>query len=127
MKIIIAGSRNFKDYQIAKSFIYDTLHKWFHAHLTSNVIIGHQIVSGGAIGADALGEVYACENDLKIVRFLPDWNKHGKSAGPIRNKEMAEYADALIAFWDGESKGTKNMIDCMKNLNKPVEVYLSYN
>ena len=52
--------------------------------------------------------------------FNADWNKHGRAAGPMRNKQMADYADVLIAVWDGQSKGTKNMIDQMNKLNKPV-------
>lgn len=124
MKLIIAGSRDFNDYDRAKAFIKNTLHYWFHNHITGNYYFPTEIVSGGATGADKLGERYAEEMKFKIKLFIPDWQKHGRSAGPIRNKEMAGYADVLIAFWDGESRGTKNMIETMERMNKPVSVDL---
>ena len=73
-----------------------------------------EIVSGGAKGADKLGEQYAMDYGLKTKMFHADWSK-GKQAGPIRNAAMADYADALIAFWDGKSRGTANMIQNAKN------------
>ncbi|MBR1697914.1 MAG: DUF2493 domain-containing protein, partial [Anaerovibrio sp.] len=79
--------------------------------LKSDTVI---IVSGHAPGADTLGERYAHEHGLKCELYPADWNTHGKAAGPIRNAEMANNADALIAFWDGESRGTKNMIETAK-------------
>lgn len=69
-----------------------------------------EIVSGGAYGVDRMGERYAEINGLRVRRFLPDWERYGKAAGAMRNMEMARYADALIAVWDGESTGTKHMI-----------------
>ena len=101
MKLIIAGGRNFDDYDLLTSICNDVIPEMGQVH----------IVSGCANGADKLGERYASENDYHIIKFPADWDKHGKSAGYIRNKEMAKYADALIAFWDGKSKGTKHMID----------------
>ncbi len=80
------------------------------------------IVSGGARGADALGERYARENGFEIERHPADWEKHGKSAGPIRNKEMAQIADYVICFWDKRSRGTKSMIDFAKEHNKPIRI-----
>ena len=100
MKVIIAGGRDFDNYEKLKLVCDFTL--------VSSADI--EIVSGGCKGADLLGERYAKENNYPIKRFNADWDKHGKAAGPIRNKQMSEYADALICFWDGESKGTKNMI-----------------
>ena len=105
MKIIIAGSRNFTDYQKLKTecdqFLQD--HK--------NI----EIVSGGHYkGADKLGIEYANEKGFDLIKFPAEWNKFGKAAGPKRNKEMAKYADALIVFWDGKSKGTLNMINLAK-------------
>jgi len=69
-----------------------------------------QVVSGTARGADRVGEQFAERFGIELKRFPADWKRWGKSAGAIRNAEMAEYADALIAFWDGESKGTQHMI-----------------
>ena len=110
MKVIIAGSRNFNNYEQLKSFI-DIYKERID-----------MIISGCAKGADVLGEKYAHENKIPVWRFPADWNKYGKGAGPIRNKLMAEKGDMLVAFWDGESKGTKHMIDCMKKLNKDFKI-----
>ncbi len=106
MKVIIAGCRDFNNYNFLKREIGK-----MDLPIT-------EIVSGGARGVDALGERYANENGLPVKRFPANWDLYGKSAGPIRNKEMAEYGDYLIAFWDGKSRGTKNMIDQMKRLDK---------
>jgi len=101
MKLIIAGSRNFNDYKkLCK--ICD--------HLLQNQA-NIEIVSGAARGTDQLGEKYASEKGYPIKQFPANWNKYGKAAGPKRNLQMANYADALIAFWDGKSRGTKNMIE----------------
>ena len=84
-----------------------------------------QIASGGARGADSLGERYAIEHNLDLKIFPANWDKFGNAAGPIRNAEMAEYADYLVAFWDGKSRGTANMIQAMKNKGKHGKV-ISY-
>lgn len=94
-KVIIAGGRDFNDYELLKKSL-----KHYN----------FEVVSGLAKGADALGVRLAKEYNLPLHRFPPDWNKHGKSAGIIRNIQMAKYADALIAFWDGRSTGTGHMI-----------------
>ena len=104
MKVIIAGSREFSDFQLLYTKCEEVL-------ANANEV---EIVSGTARGADKLGEHYASLKGYSVRQFPADWNKHGKSAGYIRNKEMAEYADCLIAFWDGNSKGTKHMIDLAK-------------
>ena len=115
-KVIIAGGRDFEDYELLVSKMN---------HLLRNRGVNVEIVSGGARGDDRLGERYARDRGLKLKKFPADWETHGKSAGMIRNKEMAEYADVLVAFWDGQSKGTKNMIDSMDKLGKPYRV-ISY-
>jgi len=79
-------------------------------------------LSGGCKGADILGERYAKENGFKIERHPAKWNKYGRAAGPLRNKQMAELCDYVICFWDGKSKGSKSMIEYAKSLNKPVRV-----
>ena len=113
MKVIIAGSRDFNDYETLKE-VCDYM-------LSQQSEI--EIVSGGARGADVLGEKYAKEKGYKITKFLPDWDKYGKSAGFRRNKEMAEYGDALICFWDGVSKGSEHMINLANELNLKVKVH----
>jgi hypothetical protein len=102
LRIIIAGSRSFSDYVTLENALDNYLfHKKCHI----------QIISGGAKGADFLGEVYAKEKKFDLKIFRPDWQSHGKAAGVIRNSLMAENADVLFAFWDGKSKGTKDMIN----------------
>lgn len=101
-KVIIAGGRNFNDYSRLKNVC-----SFYLGNKIPNEI---EIVSGTANGADKLGEIYANENGYKIKRFPADWDKYGKSAGHKRNLQMAEYADALILFWDGKSKGSKSML-----------------
>ena len=118
MKTIIAGCR-YKDPE--NKIVFDDLEIVALAVLESNFKIS-EIVSGRAIGVDSLGEQIAMQLNLPLSLFPANWNKYGKSAGYIRNKEMAKYADAAIIIWDGESDGTKNMIDEMKKLNKPCYV-----
>jgi major membrane immunogen (membrane-anchored lipoprotein) len=114
MKIIIAGSRLFDNYEMLCEFCD------FYLKNKSNDEI--EIVSGTANGADKLGEKYAQERGYKLKQFPANWEKYKKSAGYIRNKEMAEYADALIAFWDEKSKGTKHMIDLAKEKKLKIKI-----
>jgi hypothetical protein len=112
MKVIIAGGRNFNDYNVLCQNCDKLL------NLQENV----EIVSGTASGADKLGERYASLKGYTVKQFPAEWDKYGKSAGYKRNEEMAKYADVLIAFWDGKSKGTKHMIDLAKKHSLKVEV-----
>lgn len=113
-KLIVAGGRDFEDWKL----LSESLHKL----LTNKWSSGIEIVEGGARGADRLGYEYARANTLAHRRFTADWGTHGKKAGMLRNIEMAEYADALVAFWDQSSKGTLHMIETMKKLGKPVRI-----
>lgn len=114
LRVIIAGSRSFNDYTLLKKEVIKALQ--LHNATRDNIII----ISGGARGADILGERFANEFNIRITKFIPDWNGLGKRAGYVRNEEMAKYAvenDAkgiLIAFWDGISKGTNHMINLAK-------------
>lgn len=112
MKVIIAGSRTFDNYELLCQKCDRLL------SLRPEV----EIVSGTAKGADLLGEQYARERGYPIKQFPADWNQYGKSAGYKRNQQMAEYADGLIAFWDGKSKGTKHMIDLARTNNLKVKI-----
>lgn len=100
-KVIIAGGRD---------FVAESSHLERIDYLLSNKT-EVEMVTGTAKGADQIPYYYNVWEGTPIKEFPADWDKHGKAAGYIRNKEMAEYADALIAFWDGKSKGTKHMID----------------
>ena len=115
IKIVIAGCRNYNNYSEAKEYIDFCI---------SNIRINNDItiISGGANGADALGERYAQENNFPVEKYPADWKKYGKFAGPKRNKQMAEISDYVICFWDGKSKGTKSMIDFARKFNKPIRI-----
>ena len=104
IRVIIAGGRDFQDWDK----LVEVCDKAFKDYQYV------EIVSGAATGADKLGERYANERGHQIKRFPADWDKYGKSAGYRRNAEMADYAGALIAFWDGQSKGTSHMINLAK-------------
>ena len=82
-----------------------------------------QIISGGAIGADALAKRFAEENSIALIEHIPQWAIYGKSAGYIRNKLIINDADYVIAFWNGESKGTKISIDLAKKMKKKVIIH----
>lgn len=112
MKTIIAGSRGVTDSGLLEIAIERC--GW---EISS-------VVSGGARGADALGERWAAARSLPVEVFPADWNLHGKSAGYRRNEQMAKNAEALVALWDGVSRGTKHMIDLARKHNLRVHVEL---
>ena len=106
-RVIIAGTRDFSNYELLKEKCDNILST---KRQDSNIVI----LSGTAKGADRLGERYARERGFQLRRFPADWDKDGNKAGPIRNAKMADNADALIAFWDGTSRGTAHMIRTAK-------------
>lgn len=109
LRIIIAGSRSFNDYELLKNKL--------DYYLQNNNIEDVLIIEGEAKGADKLGKRYAIEKGIEYKGYPADWNKYGKGAGFKRNREMAQNANFCIIFWDGESKGTKNMIDLCQEYN----------
>ena len=101
MKLIIAGSRNIHE---ARNIIDAMI-------LGDDILpLPEYVVNGGCLGVDMAGVLWAKGYAILTKTFPPDWTRYGKSAGPIRNEQMAEHADALLAIWDGESKGTWDMI-----------------
>lgn len=102
MRTIIAGSRGITDYKVVLAAIRKAIER--------EQITPTEILSGGAIGVDSLGEKFAHEFGMHVEYHLPDWDKYNKRAGLVRNEEMAKVADALIAIWDGKSRGTAHMI-----------------
>jgi hypothetical protein len=104
MKVVIFGSRGIEDMRMLESAMEA-------CGMASQVT---EIVSGGAGGADRLGERYARQRGLPCTVFPAQWGQYGKSAGPIRNVEMARYADSGVALWDGVSRGTAYMIRLME-------------
>jgi hypothetical protein len=132
IKVIVAGGRNFDDYALLKK----SLDEYLKPLVGDGVSI--EIVSGAASGADSLGEKYAKERGYGVKRFPALWNdidrpgavirtngwggKYDVNAGFARNEQMAEYADVLVLFWNGSSKGSKHMLDTMKKQFKPVQI-----
>lgn len=111
MKIAVVGSRN---------LTINNLGEFLPRNIT-------EIVSGGAIGVDRSARLYANENNIKLKEFLPEYKRYGRSAPLKRNLEIIDYADAVIAFWDGKSRGTKFVIDNCKKKNVPIKVLLFIN
>lgn len=108
MKVAIIGSRGINDFDLSPFIPKNTT----------------EIVSGGAVGVDTVAKIYALNNNIKYTEFLPEYDKYGKSAPILRNNDIISYSDFVLAFWDGESPGTKYVIDyCNKN-DIPFRVYL---
>jgi hypothetical protein len=112
VKTIIAGSRDKVSYQDVVNAIKTC--PWTMT----------EVVCGKARGADTFGETYAYNASIPVKEFPADWKGLGKAAGPIRNAQMGDYADALIAVWDGESRGTKNMIDYATKKGLKIHIHI---
>ena len=110
MKLIIAGSRTFTDYQRLCQVLAPDRQR-----IT-------QVITGGARGADQLGYRWAWKHQVRHQLFRAEWERFGKSAGMRRNHQMAQAGDVLVAFWDGQSSATAHMIQCMHALGKPAIV-----
>ncbi len=110
MKLIIAGSRTFTDYQRLCQVLAPDRHRIA------------QVLTGGARGADQLGYRWAWKHQVRHQLFRAEWERFGKSAGMRRNHQMAQAGDVLVACWDGQSPGTAHMVQCMRQLGKPVVV-----
>ncbi len=106
MKVAIIGSRDIKFLDL-------------NMYLDENVT---EIVSGGAMGVDTIAREYAIDNNIRLTEFLPEYDKFGRSAPLRRNIMIIEYADKVLAFWDGKSRGTKFVIDNCKKREIPIEV-----
>lgn len=126
-RLIIAGSRSFNDYQLLRTTADALL-----ANKTDVEIVSgrcdrgvHTFTTDEGIkvfGADGLGERYSKEKGYSVKPFPADWETHGRKAGPLRNKEMSRYGQALLAFWDGASRGAANMIELAKAAGLAVRV-----
>ena len=108
MKIAVIGSRN---------LIVQDLSRYLPENVT-------EIVSGGARGIDTCAREYAKAHGIKLTEFLPEYEKYGRSAPLKRNLQIINYADSVLAFWDGQSRGTKFVIDNCKNRDKKVMIIL---
>lgn len=114
-RLVVAGSRDFNDYNMLCSALDEVV-----SELKAEYNV--TIVSGTANGADKLGEKYAEKHGLKIERHPANWGRYGRGAGPIRNAEMVKESDGVVVFWNGESTGAKNIIDCAKAENHLIKV-----
>lgn len=117
MKLIIAGSR---DIYIDELFIARLLSHFNIGGTGPELPSDLEVVCGGANGIDTCGEMWAKWQGIPVTYFPANWDKHGKSAGPIRNRDMAKYGDALLLIWDGESRGSAYMKKAMGFVSKPV-------
>jgi len=119
LKVIIAGSRGFNDYELLERLVDMYLQRYSADQV--------EIVSGGARGADRLGERYAQSRGMALKVMPADWNRYGKSAGYRRNESMAQYATHCIVFWDSSSRGTQHMINLANQYNLALRIvrYLS--
>ena len=111
MRTIIAGSRNFDDYDELLCAI-NTIN-WKPT----------VVLSGAARGVDGLGERWASENNIPLEKYPAKWDLYGKSAGYRRNAEMAQKAEALLALWDHKSRGTKHMIDLARKADLYIHIW----
>ena len=107
MKIAVVGSRNLKDVELDK-YIFEA----------------DEIVSGGAVGIDTCAAEYAKNKGIRLTEFLPRYELYGRAAPIVRNKRIVDYADKIIAFWDGKSKGTLSVIKYATKTGKPCEIIL---
>ncbi|MBE6037778.1 MAG: DUF2493 domain-containing protein [Anaerofustis stercorihominis] len=110
MKIAIIGSRR---------LTVNNLEKYLPENIT-------EIISGGATGIDQCAKNFALDNHIPLTEFLPDYTRYGRKAPLIRNLQIINEADIVIAFWDGNSRGTKFVIENCRKLNKPVRVFVRY-
>lgn len=115
MKLIVAGGRDFVNTQVMITVLMDLVEK-------GKIDPNPELVCGMARGADMLAYSLWANHNMKIHKFPADWKTHPRSAGYIRNAEMGNFADVLVAFWDGKSRGTKHMIEYMQKLGKPVHI-----
>lgn len=112
--VLIAGCRDYNNYAEAKRYINRCI-----AEIRKRYKI--TVISGGARGTDNLGELYAIENGFDVKKYLPDWERYGKSAGPLRNKIMVDKADFIICFWNGKSRGTASTVKYAIKTGKPLD------
>lgn len=109
-KILIAGSREYDNYEEAEAVLNE-----FFSDTEEAVIL-----SGACRGADKIGERYAEEHGFEVKRYPADWKRYGRAAGPIRNEEMVRDADVIICFWNGKSRGSRSLIEYAEKLGKKV-------
>ena len=106
MKMAILGSRNLTNIALEKYILDDV----------------DEIVSGGAVGVDSCAAEYAKFRKIKLTEFVPEYERYGRAAPIVRNKKIVDYADKILVFWDGSSKGTLSVIKYADKIGKPIKV-----
>lgn len=106
MKVAVVGSRSLSEIEIA-------------GYIPDNT---EEIVSGGAVGVDNCAAEYARSRGIRLTVFLPQYKDFGRAAPIVRNRQIVDYADKIIVFWDGKSKGTLSVIKYAQKIRKPFEV-----
>lgn len=109
-KVAIVGSRGWKDHEMIRDYVY-------------SLSPDDTVITGGAKGADQFAEIYARERGLAVLVFRPDWKQHGKAAGLVRNRQIVDKCDRLVAFWDGQSTGTNHGVGLARDAEKGVIVF----
>jgi hypothetical protein len=110
MRIAIVGSREFSNPEIIEAFI-------------ETLPIGDVIVTGGALGVDSMAEGFATKRGLEVKIWLPDWITYGKAAGPIRNEQIIQDSDMVVAYWNEISRGTRSSINLAIKYKKKLQVF----
>ena len=118
LKLAVVGSRTCQDTMLVFEYLSIISSPWEKSNCPDTFNV--EIVSGGAKGADSISEKFAAVCGIPTKIFPANWDKHGKAAGFIRNKDIVDYCDMVIAFWDRKSKGTKHTIDLALKASKPV-------
>ena len=114
MRIVVGGCRDFGQYELIERHLNHILQQYDHSNIT--------FLSGHCSGVDMLAERYAVLHGIPFEQYPADWKRYGRAAGPIRNEQMVKKADCVIAFWDGKSRGTKNLIHLAKNHGKDLHI-----
>lgn len=109
MNVAVIGSRTFENFALVESTL-------------ASIPVISRVVSGGAKGADSLAQQYAEQNQIPVEIFKPDWKRFGRGAGVVRNREIIEAAEMVVAFWDGKSKGTESSIKMAQAKRIPVKI-----
>ena len=113
-RVVVAGCRYYNERDKFNTFVDETLK-----------IIGSDItiLSGHCSGVDTMAEMYAEEHGMPVEIFKPDRKRYGRGGGPVRNKQMIESCDVVIAFWDGVSRGTRNLLDPAEKYNRRIFIF----
>lgn len=112
--LAIVGSRNFSDEALFQKGIQESIRRWGMPEM---------VVTGGAAGADTMGVDWACEHNLALAVFEPEWKVHGKAAGPMRNRLIVDHCTHVLAFPSRSGRGTQNTMELAKKAGKPLLVY----